>query len=125
MIERRRFSRIFYQVPALAQQGQKKLTTCIQDLSLHGLLLWAADEANFKSDQPLEIQFTLPDSDITLSLTAQLVRQNGNNLHLKIQHIDIESISHLKRLVELNVGNDELLHRDMRQLVNLGDQERA
>lgn len=44
MIERRRFSRIIYQAPATLTQGDYQLATCIQDLSLKGLLLWAVDE---------------------------------------------------------------------------------
>lgn len=47
--------------------------------------------------------------------------QNERILHLKIDHIDIESIGHLRRLVELNVGSDELLHRELEHLVDLAD----
>ncbi|OZT82227.1 pilus assembly protein PilZ, partial [Vibrio sp. 03_296] len=43
-------------------------------------------------------------------------------IRLKITHIDIDSISHLKRLVELNVGDDTLLHREIEHLSDLGDE---
>ncbi len=39
---------------------------------------------------------------------------------MAISHIDIESIAHLRRLVELNVGDDSLLHRDLEHLSDLG-----
>jgi len=121
MIERRRFSRIIYQAPATLVQGDYKLATCIQDLSLHGLLLWAVDEPNLTKDNLIDVSFTLPDSDITIALSATLVSQTERILHLKIDHIDIESVGHLRRLVELNVGSDELLHRELEHLVDLGD----
>ncbi|MCG3721637.1 PilZ domain-containing protein [Vibrio cincinnatiensis] len=124
MTDRRRFSRILYQAPATLIQGQRQLATCIQDLSLHGLLLWAVDEPNINPSEPLDVEFTLPESDITLTMVAKLVRQNERILHLKIDHIDIESIAHLKRMIELNVGNDELLHRDIEHLASLGDEKR-
>ncbi len=117
MIERRQFSRILYQAPAMLQQGDIQLTTCIHDLSLRGLLLWAVDEPNLDSDQLVDVAFTLPESEITIRLSGQLVRQNERILHIKIVHIDLESIAHLKRLVELNIGDDELLHRDLEHLV--------
>ncbi len=41
MTERRRFSRIIYQVSALVEQSDLALQATIQDLSLHGLLLRA------------------------------------------------------------------------------------
>ncbi|MCG3730067.1 PilZ domain-containing protein [Vibrio cincinnatiensis] len=123
MTDRRRFFRILYQAPAMLRQGQAQLATCIQDLSLHGLLLWAVDEPNLDPSHPLEVEFTLPNSEITLTMTVSLVKQNERILHLKIDYIDIESIAHLKRIVELNVGNEALLHRDIEHLVNLGDEK--
>ncbi|MGF1806791.1 PilZ domain-containing protein, partial [Aliivibrio sifiae] len=38
---------------------------------------------------------------------------------LCIQHIDIDSISHLKRLIELNVGNSDMLLRQLSELTTL------
>ncbi|PNH96907.1 PilZ domain-containing protein [Vibrio diazotrophicus] len=121
MIERRRFSRIIYQAPATLTQGDYQLATCIQDLSLKGLLLWAVDEPELDKNSIVDVAFTLPDSEITINLSATLIMQNERILHLKIDHIDIESIGHLRRLVELNVGNDELLHRELEHLVDLAD----
>ncbi len=121
MIERRRFSRIIYQAPATLTQGNYQLTTCIQDLSLKGLLLWAVDEPELDTNSIVDVTFTLPDSDISVNLSATLIMQDERILHLKIDHIDIESVGHLRRLVELNVGNDELLHRELEHLVDLAD----
>lgn len=121
MIERRRFSRIIYQAVATLTQGNYQLTTCIQDLSLKGLLLWAEEEPQLDTNRIVDVAFTLPGSDITITLSATLIMQNERILHLKIDHIDIESVGHLRRLVELNVGNDELLHRELEHLVDLAD----
>ena len=35
------------------------------------------------------------------------------------QHIDIDSISHLHRLVELNLGNEKLLEREMSEMLGI------
>ena len=43
-------------------------------------------------------------------------------MRLRIEHLDIDSISHLKRLVELNVGDDELLYREIEHLTDLGEE---
>jgi len=125
MIERRHFSRIIYQAPAIATQGEYQLTTCVQDLSLKGLLLWAVDEPQFAEDELVDVTFTLPDSDICIKLSARLVMQDDRILHLRIEHMDIDSVGHLRRLVELNIGNDKLLHRELENLVNLGDTNNA
>lgn len=70
--------------------------------------------------RPVNIEFILPGSDIHLYLEAQLVSIRNRILHAKIVHIDIDSMTHLRRLIELNVGDDELLHRELEQLADLG-----
>ncbi|TON45171.1 pilus assembly protein PilZ, partial [Vibrio parahaemolyticus] len=42
-------------------------------------------------------------------------------IRLKITNIGIESISQLKRFIELNVGNNELLNRELDHLSDLGE----
>lgn len=121
MAERRRFSRIMYQVPALIRQGQNVLPTTIQDLSLHGLLLRTDSIHTLDNNDTVLVNFTLSDSDIDISLEAVIVGFDQQTIRLKITHIDIDSISHLKRLVELNVGDDALLYREIEHLSDLGD----
>ncbi|WED22281.1 PilZ domain-containing protein [Vibrio sp. JC009] len=120
MSERRRFSRIIYQAPAELHQGKVKATSSIRDLSLHGLLLSSPSEP-LDTSKPVDIFFHIPESDIIISLQAEIVDLNDNYLRAKIQHIDIDSISHLRRLVELNVGDEKLLHRELEQLSDLDD----
>jgi hypothetical protein len=69
----------------------------------------------------VDVEFSLQDSDITIELVGKIVGLNNNVIRLSIDHIDIESIGHLKRLIELNVGDDELLHRDIEHLSDLGE----
>lgn len=42
-------------------------------------------------------------------------------LGFECQHIDLDSISHLRRLVELNLGDEELLERELALLVSAHD----
>ncbi|QIL85959.1 PilZ domain-containing protein [Vibrio sp. HDW18] len=116
MIEKRRFSRILYQAPATLKQGEKQLATCIQDLSLHGLLLWCEEPPKLDAHALVEVVFTLPDSEITLHLTAKIISVQERILRMAINHIDIDSIAHLRRLVEWNLGDDSLLHRNLEHL---------
>ncbi|WP_413285131.1 PilZ domain-containing protein [Vibrio sp. MA40-2] len=119
MDERRRFSRVIYNVPAKLQQDQCSINGSIIDLSLHGLLLNTLT-GSINSSQPVDITFHLPDSDVDISLQAQVVETTNSFTRVSIEHIDIDSISHLKRLVALNVGDDQLLNREIEQLSDLG-----
>ncbi|BCL71032.1 putative Type IV pilus assembly PilZ [Vibrio nigripulchritudo MADA3029] len=121
MIERRRFSRVVYQAPARLIQGDLSLSSEIRDLSLHGLLLSSTpDTHQLSQNTMLDVDIELPESDIVISLEAEIVELNDQFMRVSIHHIDIDSISHLKRLVELNVGDEALLHRELEQLSDLG-----
>ncbi|OOE89576.1 PilZ domain-containing protein [Salinivibrio sp. MA351] len=119
MTERRKFSRVMYRVPAILKQNEQQWHAQVLDLSLKGVLLsrpenWQADPEH----NAFLLVFYLHDSDVELDMDCILVNNCENYLHLYIDHIDIDSASHLKRLVELNVGNDELLHRELAQLTD-------
>jgi len=121
MIERRRFSRIVYQAQATLTQESTQVNALVCDLSLHGLLV-TSDQSNLLDmNKQVDVEFSLAGSDVTIQLVGNIVGLNNNVIRLSIDHIDIESIGHLKRLVELNVGDDDLLHRDIEHLSDLGE----
>ncbi|MCW8330014.1 PilZ domain-containing protein [Photobacterium sp. SDRW27] len=119
MVERRHFIRILYQTPATLRHSQGEWSAEVRDLSLQGILLTCPANWTPSSDKHYSVSFCLHDSDIELNMETQLVHHDSNYLRMQIHHIDIESASHLKRLVELNVGTDELLHRELEQLADL------
>ena len=121
MIERRRFSRIVYQAQAVLTQESVEVIALVSDLSLHGLLLTSEQSDLLDAGKQVDVEFSLPGSDVTIQLVGNIVGLNNNVIRLSIDHIDIESIGHLKRLVELNVGDDDLLHRDIEHLSDLGE----
>lgn len=121
MVERRRFSRILYRAPALITQGDEiKIAATVQDLSLHGGLFQTIDDAIFDTEKEVMIELPLPESDIVIHFNAMIVGLEGDSVRVQLTYVDIESIAHLRRLVELNVGNDKLLHRELEQLSDLG-----
>ena len=59
----------------------------------------------------------LPDSDIELKMEAAIVHKTPEHLGLKCTHIDVDSITHLRRIIELNIGDAELLDRELTSLI--------
>lgn len=121
MIERRRFSRIVYQAPARLSQGDLNMVAHVNDLSLRGLLVTVTDADLLSAESIVNVEFTLPDSDVTIQLIGTVINLDGHTLRMAIEHIDIDSIGHIKRLVELNVGDSQLLYREIEHLSDLGD----
>ncbi|MBT1443460.1 PilZ domain-containing protein [Shewanella sp. JM162201] len=116
MDERRKFSRILFDTPASLSDGDHRWQTRILDLSLNGALLEAPAEFNAPAE-PLSLSFVLPESDVEVTLQARVAHQKANQIGLRCVHIDVESISHLRRMVELNLGDASLLNRELEHFI--------
>lgn len=51
--------------------------------------------------------------DINITMALSTVHVVDNTAGFKCQHIDLESITALRRMVELNLGDSRLLERDL------------
>ncbi len=120
MDDRRQFSRILFAATAFLRQGKQKWNTRILDLSLNGALIEKPQGAELSTEQ-VTLNFSLPDSDIELNMEAELVHDEATKLGLKCLNIDVDSISHLRRILELNIGDASLLNRELALFVEAHD----
>ncbi|QQX79159.1 PilZ domain-containing protein [Shewanella sp. KX20019] len=121
MDERRQFSRVLFANKAQVQCKEKVWQTTLLDISLNGALIELPQQFS-PSNQQLHLSFSIADSDIQLHMDTQLVYQKDNLLGLACSHIDVESLSHLRRLIELNVGDPTLLDRELGLFIDLHNQ---
>ncbi|MFU8787665.1 MAG: PilZ domain-containing protein [Methylobacter sp.] len=110
--ENRHFHRIQFAEKATLHCDEKTWDCEIIDLSLKGCLLsferpWEESPERLYT---LSLQLS-EDNQITMELTPMHVIDN--KVGFKCEHIDIDSISELRRLVELNLGSSALLERDL------------
>ncbi|QYJ87157.1 PilZ domain-containing protein [Shewanella mesophila] len=121
MDERRQFSRILFDANATLTQQETVWPTTIHDLSLNGALI--NEPSGFvASEQPLQLSFTLGESDVVVSMETKLIHQKEGQLGLECLHIDVDSISHLRRMLELNLGDASLLNRELKMFIEVHDQ---
>ena len=96
-------------------QGDQQWPVELHDLSFKGLLVHRPAHWTAQADQPLQATIRLAD-DATLSMEVRLAREQGELLGFNCLHIDLDSVSHLRRLVELNLGDSSLLERELAAL---------
>jgi PilZ domain len=115
--ERRRFSRIAFHRPAeLASSGER--ATCeVLDVSLKGALLEVPASFRGRAGQPCSLAIRLDAGDAVIRMEGEIAHRAARQVGVRCDEIDLESIAHLRRLVELNLGDDELLHRELAALV--------
>ncbi len=110
--ERRVFSRILFDAWVELQQGDKSWQAAVVDVSLKGLLVREPMDWQIDMALPLHAAIRL-DANASIQLSV-LCRHRANGLiGFECQHIDIDSISNLRRLVELNLGDPDLLERQL------------
>ena len=113
--ERRRFQRIAFDAATGLTQGDRQWAVELHDVSLKGLLVKRPADWNGDTDQPFQACVELG-PDVQVRMEVVLTRTQNDLLGFVCRHIDIESISHLRRLVELNLGDETLLERELAAL---------
>ncbi len=113
--ERRRFQRVAFDAPTVIAQGERQWSAALHDISLKGLLIGTPRDWNGDPDQPFEVLIELG-NEARVKMEVVLTRTQPQSLGFVCRHIDLESISHLRRLIELNLGDEQLLERELAAL---------
>ena len=117
-MDNRKFSRILFSNQAtLRFQGQSFFTQ-VTDLSLKGALIQRPAEFQGLVGEHAQLQFQLDQSELVLEMDVSIAHLHPTTIGLRCERIDIESASHLRRLLELNLGDAELLSRELNELSN-------
>lgn len=113
---RRRFHRFFFDAPCQLHQGETSWQTEVLDISLKGVLLKEPADWDGDPGQPFEVIIQLAQQEAAIVMALSLMHTEAGSLGFVCQYIDLESASHLKRLVELNLGDPDLLSRELSAL---------
>ncbi|MFO1196106.1 MAG: PilZ domain-containing protein [Burkholderiaceae bacterium] len=116
-VDRRRFWRALFTAPVIVQDGDGRITAELVDVSLNGALVEVPDLWEGRVGQPVDLEFPLSEA-VVVKMSTTVAHLEGRRVGLKCEHVDLDSISHLRRLVELNSGNPELLRRELSELIH-------
>ena len=116
--DKRHFHRIFYKSD-VTLSGESHTQPCkLVDISLKGCLLHFETPWSASLEKLYTLDLKLSDK-ISINMQLSISHVIGNDTGFKCEHIDIDSISQLRRLVELNLGDSEILERDLLALADL------
>lgn len=115
--ERRRFSRIDFDARVEIAQGTKNWQAQLLDISLKGVLLAKIGSCQPQVKIPVLVKIIL--SDLTsIAMSTRVIQDTPEQLRLACDSIDIDSISHLRRLIELNIGDEKAMSRELSELIS-------
>ena len=114
--DRRRFQRIDFDAPTELRQGDRRWPVKLLDLSLKGLLVERPSPWDADLTQDFDAIIHL-DSNVRVQMQVELRHEEDTRLGFICLYIDVESMSHLHRLVELNVADSTEMMRELRELI--------
>ncbi len=114
--DRRRFTRIRFDTAATLNQGETVFHTHVLDISLNGVLLETPEEYKIRADLPANISIFLSES-AEIQMQVSLAHSSSQYLGFHCESIDMESVGHLRRLIELNMDDPCAPERVLEELV--------
>ena len=114
--DQRHFTRIPFESPVHVVSAQGTWDTQLIDISLNGVLVKEPASWNANPGDHFLLQINLYNSDIEIRMEVEVSHIEGGHIGFHCKHIDLDSITHLRRLVELNVGDTNILNRELSAL---------
>ena len=114
MLDKRQFRRIEFDSLVILSQSNTSWTAKLTDISLQGLLVEMPEAWQSASGQ-FEASVKIPEH--TISMTVEKIHEENKNIGFKCTAIELDSVTNLKRLVELNLGDETLLEREISAMI--------
>lgn len=112
--ERRRFTRIKFDAECTVEVENSSSSVELVDLSLKGALISSSSPLPVTIGDCYLLTMKLFQSDILLKFKSRLVHTRKNRYYgFEFISENIETMSHLRRLIELNVGDEERFYREL------------
>ncbi|MGB1236769.1 MAG: PilZ domain-containing protein [Pseudomonadales bacterium] len=114
--ERRHFSRIEFDGHCTISFNGEKYSADLVDICLTGALIHSDQDIDITPGHDAGISIELLGVQVRIELLAMLKSREQRMLHFQLENIDIDSIGHLRRLLELNLGDANLIERELHHL---------
>ena len=113
--ERRHFVRVVFDAEAQLLTADGTLAAQLLDLSLKGALVELPKDHGLDAGEPCLLVVQLGEARIKMA--GDIAHLKGRQAGVQCRSIDLESITHLRRLLEMNLGSAKLLERELQALV--------
>jgi PilZ domain len=115
--DKRQFNRIAFDAPVTLHSDDGDWGTTLIDISLKGVLILRPDNWDYSNNEEFNISVELDGHDSEINMNVKQVHIENETLGLQCVSIDLESVAILKRLVELNLGDEQILDREIANMM--------
>ena len=115
---RRKFSRIPFKTEARLFLPDGEHAVEVLDLSLQGALIHPKGAMYVTVGTNGTLKISLDDMGSSIRMEVAVVHHVADHYGLACREIDLDSVTHLRRLVALNLGDETLAEREFAQLTH-------
>ncbi len=112
---RRNFTRVFFDAEAVLIQGDRCWPAMLIDISLRGILIQNPGDIDLIESEPLEISIHLG-GNLQIQMHLRFKHKEADQIGFYCDYMDLDSMTHLRRVVELNAADTSMLDRELSAL---------
>ncbi|MBZ0092321.1 MAG: PilZ domain-containing protein [Sulfuricellaceae bacterium] len=114
--DHRLFSRIPFHADIELQCAGATHRGKLADIALKGALVDLASVAELPLGSECRLSLSLGEDSEQIVMEGSIAHREDGLIGIACRHIDVDSLTNLRRLVELNLGNASLLERELSAL---------
>jgi hypothetical protein len=118
--DRRVFTRIPFQTKARLNTFPGTHLCTLVDISLKGALVERDIPWSVRSGDRCSLSVELGEHALAIQMAGEIVHVHGTQLGIRCIEIDLESITNLRRLIELNLADEDTLNRELGAMMQSG-----
>ncbi|NQU64911.1 MAG: PilZ domain-containing protein [SAR324 cluster bacterium] len=116
--ERRHFSRVDFQSVVIVGIRGGEFQAELIDISLKRALIILETDLSLGEGEQCTFELKLDENVIAVKTDALIVFSQESQLELKFKNLELESMIHSRRLIELNLGDPDKIQQELFFLVN-------
>ena len=113
--ERRHYQRIPFIAEVIMSLGEDEWSCGLLDISLKGMLVMPPSDITADKQAVYTVELVLGE-DAAIRMAARISHVHDDHWGLEWSNIDLEGLTHLRRLLELNMDNPDEMHRELADL---------
>jgi len=117
--QRRLFTRIAFDTGVALDTLSGTHECKLVDISLKGALVGRPLPWQANIGEPCRLLVKLAEDGTSINMAGEVAHVEEGRLGIHCTEIDLESITNLRRLVELNLGDEAALHREIAAMVQM------
>ncbi len=115
--DRRKFQRVLFDADTKIEQNSVSIPARLIDISLNGALLQRPKHWSANPGDKVSISISLDQGEqFFIHMQAKVAHIEDDTIGMHCEDIDMDSITFLRRLMELNLGDPELMERELSAL---------